>query len=906
MAVGHGQFLVEIMSKHFQWQTEEDERAWQDQPPEPAKAAPIQRPWRILLLLFVALLLTGLLLYWRLNQRAEAAAAAVQTDVLAAHNLMRQAAAQRDADLFRTLLSGRDPAWTEAQVGLVEAGLLLNRAPMGLRLLTNAPQNPARTPPDSQPLITIAPDLLSAVVHFTQPYALAVSSTTTQTVTLTHTALYRRGADRWLLSPPEPDARLDRLSSQAQHLTLIYPQRDQELARRLLRDLDHTLANLCQAVQGLICPFNLHVTLRLDDDPGLIGAMTPAVPVRVLDGTWQINLPAPYLVGLPVDEAGYQALARGYSAQLASAVITHLVAYTCCDHLPVYQALLDYQLSQLNLRSWPVTAAHYQRVLDEQASLEALAPYWDSTDPAVLAGEDGWLLYTAIDFLLHSPPSSPSPQLRAPVREITPALMQSALPLSQSLPAWLGLLLVDGADFSARTAFVDNLDRNWRFFAYAQNLTSQAPPAIPLPAQDIHLLCTGWDLEEGTEKVVLHRYNPAQDTWTAERTSTGFTFMNPLPNDDGVLLNAFVGEFEGWQTHLWRNGQGTRVHFTTEAALSLGQTDRQGRHFLSYQFDTALQRIVPRRIDLEACNVAGCQQHALAGLPFWSPSGAHTILVTDPWQQDASPDLLLLDGRSLAINLSAPPRLSSLLLGDSLGQPVAVEGDDTGFVNETRFSVGRGYAPFWIDDETYGYVRATTDTLPIAEQEVVLATIRDNEPITAVTLNELLAAASLNEQPAQFVLRYVLVHPRHPHLLFIVVLDTFAQQAYLFSFNRQTHAIALLLQAGYTPNHSLGFSPDGRWLTFTGLDSDALGPGVPSPTLYLYDIARHEIRQFFFTNSLYNFASIGYDWSADGQWLAFMLGDNMIALVAPNADYQQRIQHNYGACTSLAWINRIE
>ena len=113
-------------------------------------------------------------------------------------------------------------------------------------------------------------------------------------------------------------------------------------------------------------------------------------------------MPTPTLVGLPSDETGYAALRRGYATQLATAVIPHLVAWECCEGAPFFQALLNYQLSQLDLHSWPVSQADYQRIQDEATSLNNAIPSWHADTLAAVDPDNQWLIYAIADFILRS------------------------------------------------------------------------------------------------------------------------------------------------------------------------------------------------------------------------------------------------------------------------------------------------------------------------------------------------------------------------------------------------------------------------------------------------------------------------------------------------------------------------
>jgi Tol biopolymer transport system component len=110
------------------------------------------------------------------------------------------------------------------------------------------------------------------------------------------------------------------------------------------------------------------------------------------------------------------------------------------------------------------------------------------------------------------------------------------------------------------------------------------------------------------------------------------------------------------------------------------------------------------------------------------------------------------------------------------------------------------------------------------------------------------------------------------------------------------------LQTDHSIYHSLGFSPDGRYLVVTGLAREMTARSDPAAILFLHDIARNETTPFLTRQPTF-IASQSYDWSADGRWLSFALDDNLVAMVAPDEGYVRPLLHGYGACTSVAWLN---
>lgn len=312
------------MSKQFNWQTEEDSN-WLVLPAAPQR--PLHRqPW--LIRLFVLIVLAGVLaaVWQQARQRVGNTTAAAQADVLAVHNLIRQAAAQTDVELFRVLLANADPAWPAAQERLLAQGLFLDRRSFGLSLPSTL---------DAGDRVTVnvqmAPDLQSAEVVTAQPYVVEWEKSRLETIVLQQTALYRRYDDNWRLVPPGPAFWGEWMTRKSRLFTVIYPQRDQKVAARLAADLETTVAEICDELVEIKCPAELRLILRLETDPEALAATT--VPARLAvfrNGLRRLTLPTPTLVGLPSDELSYQALYQGYATQLTLAIDNHLAEWTCC------------------------------------------------------------------------------------------------------------------------------------------------------------------------------------------------------------------------------------------------------------------------------------------------------------------------------------------------------------------------------------------------------------------------------------------------------------------------------------------------------------------------------------------------------------------------------------------------
>ena len=178
-------------------------------------------------------------------------------------------------------------------------------------------------------------------------------------ITLERILVLRRGRERWLHFAPQRSFWGNWQTAHSQYITLSYPQRDEELAEQLLDDLDQDVADMCNALPEDNCTPDFLLHIRLDNDPrSLVDMADPSNILTPAAGNI-VRLPTPSLVGIPVDEDGYQALRQGYAAHVLTAAITANVHYTCCENGLLYQALIDKHLSQFGLRPWPLGIHEY-------------------------------------------------------------------------------------------------------------------------------------------------------------------------------------------------------------------------------------------------------------------------------------------------------------------------------------------------------------------------------------------------------------------------------------------------------------------------------------------------------------------------------------------------------------------
>jgi hypothetical protein len=756
---------------------------------------------------------------------------------------------------------------------LLRLGDVLNRPSFGLYALTGAAPTYEETE-SSIASVDFAADLLSADLVSRQTYTATMPDGHIEFVTLQQTAVYRRGDARWLYAPPDKEFWGITVTDDNRDLTIVYPKRDEGLVRQLKVDLEQLLTEMCRTLADLNCPNNLKVTLAFSTDPDSLVNLHK--PKTLWQSGLRVVLPTPTLVGLPTNDDAYDVLFQGYARQVATAVITHLVAWDCCIGAPFYQALLDYQLSQLDLLVWPVTQAEYKRVMSEHISLNELGNYWRVDSPNDVPADKRWLIYTTADFLLKAAP------------DISAATAQSSIKDWRSLYPWLeNYTLPDSDDPITAT----EIDQQWMTIAEVQTRLSDTPPPIPLPSQDIQLFCFplvgAESVAVGTNSSTLYRYRLAEEEWVEELTLADVALMAPMPDDTGVIIQSLNFNDTGSPYFMVLQDGKVRqeVHISDEYTLSFGQFLPGNGRVLAYTFDEETAALHAHIVDLTQCEENTCNSQAVSGLQAWSPNGTQFIKV-EPAAFEFN-NMLMVNGRSLLLTTPSEDRPAYALFRTA---------DDAESVY-----IGDGFDPFWVDEETYGYVRpAAGNTF-----EVVIAKTADD--ITQILFD----SGYLSEQAPgvfnhfSFAINYILVSPHDPSQLFVVTTGSAPaaiNTAYIFSYSLLSQQLSLRVQTRFLGMLTVGFSPDGRYLIANGWEEEKItGPGGIS-MMILYDLNNGSSDSYITAFPSF-FPTYLYDWSAAGDWLAIIVDDHTIALTLPEQNYYQIIQHDFESCASLAWIN---
>ena len=176
-------------------------------------------------------------------------------------------------------------------------------------------------------LVTLSPDLAQAVVTEPMPYTIEVERGMTETVRLTRTAVYLRQDESWQYAPfPDDQGFWGQWQTKERGIvTLYFAERDAKFGRRLAADLDLITEQFCQQ---MICPTDIEIKIRLARDTVVIENLLNINQLYISNlssrSTINLDLPSPTLVGLPVDDAAYEALYQGYAGWLAAYLTTRL------------------------------------------------------------------------------------------------------------------------------------------------------------------------------------------------------------------------------------------------------------------------------------------------------------------------------------------------------------------------------------------------------------------------------------------------------------------------------------------------------------------------------------------------------------------------------------------------------
>ncbi|MCL4267424.1 MAG: hypothetical protein KJ069_29875 [Anaerolineae bacterium] len=815
------------MSNEFEWKTEE-EAGWEEEIAVPETRPSRYYPWKpIGVFLLIAVLLAGGV-RWQINRQVSAVTADVESEVRAAHLFLQRVAGQQDVDLLKSLLSGRDVNWVETQKTLVAEGWFGNPPLMGGTAVPLTASDPLT--------VTLSPDLFTAEVQSEQSYQLLNPQGMTETVTLRQTAVYRQGEERWLYAPPDDEFWGRMVFHSGEYISVLYPERDEAVVQQLAQDLDELVQAVCRELATRRCLQRALVQVRFSKEPAslLSGVDTGSL-------LYILSLPTPSLLGLPVDEAGYQALFRVYGAAVATAVITQQVNYQCCSWQLLYQSLLDRQLHQLGLRRWPLNPAVYDQLALQPLAGGVMRLLIDRPSSEAL---DQMRMYAFVEFLES-----------VAVPDVAVVDMQRSLDPSRSITQWVN-------EFATTPFGHNSLDQAYSRHIIQQATFSQFPQPSFTPPDTIQMIC---NVRSFNGRLGLYEYDLHTGDWRElfrEETTPYWAFAQSVPSNPVLTFMVEIPSAQGNEINylLLENGE-PLASFTLDDGMDnyyQVNGDPHGRYILLGQWHDGERLAEFRLLDVTACRQGVCQPEQVAGLMVWSPDGRQTLIkLPEDLDQNGLPD-----------------------------SPLVWLGDATG---ENKKVVGVGERPFWLNNETYGYLQ----TGEMGWQAWVTAVVGEDTPRPLFSAEDLLATIPQAQRPESLSIITPRVAPDQPGQLYVQA-DA-GSLTYLFSITLnpdQTQAETFTLLHQLPRNSWYDLSPDGRWLSIFEGSRD----GFDGVLLTLQNLQTGAPRMM---PSLSPSGSI-LSWSQDGRWYV-RVGDGILALGAPDTGYERYIFHDFGNCSQAYW-----
>ena len=245
--------------------------------------------------------------------------------------------------------------------------------------------------------------------------------------------------------------------------------------------------------------------------------------------------------------------------------------------------------------------------------------------------------------------------------------------------------------------------------------------------------------------------------------------------------------------------------------------------------------------------------------------------------------------------VAEPEQPPALYLGDEIGR--------------LQHFLGNGYAPIWLDDNSFAWVRLAASGPVIADgagAEVVLMHLAANgAPNQSTTLfhsRRLTASLLPAVQVADLAITTALPIPAHPDQWVIGVQHQDAAGVekpvdFILLFDVQTGATNLVWNGPGAVALPVFLTGSGRFLSILTFDSTASSDWG----LTIVDLDR-AAGSSLAGISRYETAAAYYEWSADEQWL-MLAEEGMLRLIAPEHGYERQIPHRLG-CHTAGWLHR--
>lgn len=828
----------------FDWQTEE-EIEWEQLPAEPVQE-PAPRRWRGLVLVLAVLLLFaggGGWLLRQTNERVEEATAVTETNILSSHRLLMDAVANQDEDLLTALFSGRDQQWVDIQLARVARGDFGNR---NLFTQFSTAPLPLDAAAAQQIKITVEDDFRTAELLYPVAATVVAGEGVTETVTLLQTAVYRQGTARWLYAPLEKPFWGSRDFIELSHLTLNYPERDEEIAHEIGLTLNKQLVELCSD-DYFGCDDGWRMVVRFDTRPDIWNDMGEYSYQFTPEHLFE--LPTPTLLGLPTDGDSKDALMQQYSVAVLTNAMSKLTEYDCCAGRNMFELLVDLQLAEMDIRPFPTESVNYDIVFNDWDD-GTLRRLWGRFE---LEPTDRPRGVTLVRYLQSVDP------------DLTTILLLESIGEGYNNPSgWLADLI---EPYNAT-----QMDIAWERFVFDETAAGQIDaPLTPFPNQPLRLIC---QINGRTTLYEYHwRFNDWSIVWQQPLETDYLVQIRPLHDSNLQLINRYSFDDDRNRNELWLlRPDGTEnflaAYDSSDGYSFINDVHPNGRWANLYlaQFSKDVRQNTI--LDLDNCTEEGCEVVAeleSEGNAIWSEDGRYLFIVR---ATQNAPSTLASAGYG-----------NRILVADSLGQSPQFLDEHTSW-------------PEWVGDETAVYVKAIDNS---ADPEIILyrTNVTTGEREAIISNRELVDLLPEGETATLYPSYVTAVSSDHTHLFLyassrLQPFNSSSNYAFHIRFDTEPPTITPIL-GDNTPPFLL---VEDDWHTY--ISSSSNNDNTTEMLLENQQTGQQyalQVEGFSFSNF----------WSASQEWLLFSTRNNQLTLLEPDSGYRHFISYSFGDCNVAYW-----
>lgn len=382
---------------------------------------------------------------------------------------------------------------------------------------------------------------------------------------------------------------------------------------------------------------------------------------------------------------------------------------------------------------------------------------------------------------------------------------------------------------------------------------------FPAVEYDVEVMCSN-GFYQGVSR---HRLDMANGLWRRMTQSPDNATMMAEPSGNGIFVQESVADVDGVSISInwFDDDEGFVVIerlFSPRFANRFAWSVAEKENLLIVRVpDEDLALDTYYTYDVSSCDVFNCTPMAveLQGYPIWSPDGSQLIV--------------------------RGYRRLWLITGDEL---------------QEEMPLGEGQSPFWIDNDTFGYIRG----IGVSQWEAVIFDIQEDDDRRAFIESDLEDALPSEERPARMTVAIIIPDGAKGNRWWVVAIGRqyreLKEKAYIFEYNMTDDRLALVTSSEGL--NGIDFSLAGHFLAGRSYDETE-----NKWTYAIYDLGKGQIGNLDLNSEGMKLQRPTSDWSPDGRWLLAMERD-ILYLYNQQSDLGHAVKAPQQGCFQAAWVNQ--